>query len=106
MALAHTGRLGDIKSAKIVLRGNPLSPVLPKVDVPTGLNWEMWLGQAPLVDYVQGSTGQSSNKNYPASRTHYEFRWWYEYSGGKLTDWGAHHVDIAQWASAWTTAGR
>jgi predicted dehydrogenase len=45
----------------------------------------MWLGQAPRVDYRE-------------KRCHYEFRWWYEYSGGKFTDWGAHHVDIATWA--------
>ena len=45
----------------------------------------MWLGQAPKVDYRK-------------KRCHYEFRWWYEYSGGKFTDWGAHHVDIASWA--------
>jgi predicted dehydrogenase len=62
------------------------------------LNWELWQGQAPVFDYVQGANSQSSNKSFPASRSHYEFRWWYEYSGGKMTDWGAHHVDIAQWA--------
>lgn len=50
----------------------------------------MWLGQAPLVGYHDNGKGKR--------RSHYEFRWWYEYSGGKLTDWGAHHVDIAQWA--------
>jgi predicted dehydrogenase len=61
----------------------------------------MWLGQAPLVDYVS----LPSKGKYPHSRTHYEFRWWYEYSGGKLTDWGAHHVDIATWAIGMENSG-
>jgi hypothetical protein len=98
VAMAHSGRLGNLERVKIVLRANPTCPALPNVAVPSNLNWEMWQGQAPLADYVQGSTSESSNKSFPASRCHYEFRWWYEYSGGKLTDWGAHHVDIAQWA--------
>ena len=42
------------------------------------------MGPTPEVDFVK-------------ERCHYEFRWWYEYSGGKVTDWGAHHNDIAQW---------
>ena len=61
----------------------------PKPDrtdpVPASLNWDFWLGQAALVPYV-------------AQRCHGNFRWWLEYSGGKMTDWGAHHIDIAQWA--------
>ena len=60
---------------------------------PAEFNWDMWLGQAPKVDYR-------------TNRCHGEFRWWYEYSGGKFTDWGAHHVDIAQWALREDTKGK
>ncbi len=94
VALCHAGRLGKIQKVSCAIGGAPASPQLPKVAVPSGLNWDMWLGQCPMTDYVS----KAGNGKYPFSRTHYEFRWWYEYSGGKMTDWGAHHVDIAQWA--------
>jgi predicted dehydrogenase len=51
---------------------------------PKSLNYEMWLGQAPLMPYI-------------AARTHGNFRWNLAFSGGVLTDWGAHMVDLAQW---------
>jgi predicted dehydrogenase len=96
IAIVKEGRLGTIKTVQCAIGPAPSSGEIPKADVPSTLNWDMWLGQAPMTDYLQGGFG--NNKNYPESRTHYEFRWWYEYSGGKMTDWGAHHIDIAQWA--------
>jgi predicted dehydrogenase len=93
VAMIRDGRIGDITEVVCGIGGAPTSGPIPKVDVPEGLNWDMWLGQAPLVDFRFKPGGQWGN-----SRCHYEFRWWYEYSGGKMTDWGAHHVDIAQWA--------
>jgi predicted dehydrogenase len=104
VAMCHEGRLGKIQSVECRIGGSTKSPELPEVPVPSGLNWEMWLGQAPLAKYVSSPTG-SSNRAYPASRCHYEFRWWYEYSGGKMTDWGAHHIDIAQWAIGMDNTG-
>lgn len=96
IAIIRDGRIGDVKRAVCDIGGSSKSGSLPKAPVPSGLNWEKWLGQAPLVDYISGP--QQEGRKYPLSRCHYEFRWWYEYSGGKMTDWGAHHVDIAQWA--------
>ncbi|MEK6237937.1 MAG: Gfo/Idh/MocA family oxidoreductase [Planctomycetales bacterium] len=83
--LVQKGLLGDIKSVKCSIGGGPKGGPFPKAEAPKELNWDFWLGQAPKVDYIQ-------------KRCHYQFRWWYEYSGGKFTDWGAHHVDIATWA--------
>jgi predicted dehydrogenase len=94
IAIIRDGRIGEVKRCICDIGGAPTSGEIPKADPPSHLNWELWLGQAPLVDYRFKST----DGKYGNSRCHYEFRWWYEYSGGKLTDWGAHHVDIAQWA--------
>ncbi len=96
VALIQAGRIGTVKKVTCGINGAPASSTIPIADVPPGFNWDMWLGQAPKTDYRIGKYG--NNSNYRESRTHYEFRWWYEYSGGKMTDWGAHHVDIAQWA--------
>jgi predicted dehydrogenase len=103
VALCKLGRLGDIKKVTACIGGAPTSREIPKAPVPTNLNWDMWLGQAPMTDYLQGEKG--NNDRYPESRTHYEFRWWYEYSGGKMTDWGAHHIDISQWAMGMDNSG-
>lgn len=84
--MVRKGMLGDIRKVVVGINGSPTGGPFPVVDPPPELDWPMWLGQAPLVDYRE-------------RRCHYEFRWWYEYSGGKFTDWGAHHVDIATWAT-------
>jgi predicted dehydrogenase len=100
VALVRSGRLGKIRKATCGINTAPASPPIPTAPAPKELNWEMWLGQAPLVDF-RILTSENPPKGFGQtyySRCHYEFRWWYEYSGGKMTDWGAHHVDVALWA--------
>ncbi len=89
IALIRDGRIGDVERVTCVIGGAPTSGPIPKAEIPSTLDWNLWLGQAPLTAF---------RDNGKKKRHHYEFRWWYEYSGGKMTDWGAHHVDIAQWA--------
>jgi len=83
--MVQKGLLGDIKKITVGINGGPKGGPFPKTTPPASLDWDFWLGQAPKVEYID-------------KRCHYQFRWWYEYSGGKFTDWGAHHVDIATWA--------
>ncbi len=83
--LVRNNRIGRVRRITTLIGSNPRGgPFMTRMP-PEGLNWNFWLGQTPRVDYVP-------------ERCFYEFRWWYEYSGGKMTDWGAHHNDIAQWA--------
>ncbi|MBM83294.1 MAG: oxidoreductase [Planctomycetaceae bacterium] len=100
VALVNHGRVGTVKKVTCGINGMKASPKIPVAPVPEGLDWDMWLGPAPKVDY---RSLPEMRKGYGGgvplhSNCHYAFRNWHEYSGGKLTDWGAHHVDIACWA--------
>lgn len=83
--MVQKGLLGDIQKITVGINGGDVGGPFKKTKPPENLDWNAWLGQAPMVDYIP-------------QRCHGTFRWWYEYSGGKFTDWGAHHVDIATWA--------
>jgi predicted dehydrogenase len=105
LALVAEGRLGRIRCIQTAIGAAPSSPALPAVTPPQDLNWDRWLGPAPRAEsrYLElpPFVDKEGKEQKPTRRNgHNDFRWWYEYSGGKLTDWGAHHVDIAIWALA------
>ena len=103
IALIQEGRLGRLKRVQCAIGGAPTSPVLSASKPPRHLDWDLWLG--PARESAYHFKGGAPNIIKSWSRGHYEFRWWYEYSGGKLTDWGAHHVDIATWGIGATESG-
>ena len=82
--MVRQGRLGKLRRVEVVLGKNKIGGPFQRRRVPGNLNWDLWQGQTPDTPYLE-------------ERCHYTFRWWYEYSGGQMTDWGAHHLDIAQW---------
>ena len=90
--LVRNGAIGTLKTIKACIGGGPTLDWEPPRRAPAHLDWDMWLGPAPYVEYA------------PA-RCHYTFRWFFAYSGGKMTDWGAHHLDIAQWANGTSHTG-
>jgi predicted dehydrogenase len=100
IALVRAGRIGTVKKVTCGIGGFGPSPVIPEAPVPAELDWDRWLGPAPKVAYrALPEIRKGYGGGVPLySNCHYAFRNWHAYSGGKLTDWGAHHVDIACWA--------
>ena len=107
VAMVRQGRIGTVKKVICGIDGMEASPVIPSIATPDGLDYELWLGPAPKVDYrALAELREGYGGGVPLfSNCHYSFRNWHEYSGGKLTDWGAHHVDIACWALGATDTG-
>lgn len=82
--LVINGRIGKVTFVEVGLPdGGPAKGMHPVQPVPEGLDWDMWLGPAPAVPY--------------RGICHWDWRWILDYSGGQLTDWAGHHIDIAHW---------
>lgn len=90
--MVHAGRIGTLRRMVVVMGKNTQGGPFTPQPVPRHFNWDLWQGQTPDVPYL-------------AERSHYTFRWWYEYSGGEMTDTGAHHLDIAQWGAGLQHSG-
>ena len=83
--LVRNGRIGKLQEVNVWVPGGLRAGPFPTGQVPPAtLNFDFWLGQAPQVGYMH-------------ERCDNTFRWWWDYAGGPVTDWGAHHNDIARW---------
>ncbi len=90
--LVRNGRVGKLTDVLVNLPAGPRGGPFAKAAVPTELDWDVWQGQVTSTDYV-------------AEKCHGSFRYWWDYSGGTLTDWGAHHNDIALWGMGLDRSG-
>jgi myo-inositol 2-dehydrogenase / D-chiro-inositol 1-dehydrogenase len=91
--LVRNGRLGRIETVRVGLPAvNFSGPAVADGDAPANLDYDFWLGPAP-------------QRPYNAKRVHYLFRFFWDYSGGQLTNFGAHHLDIVQWALGMDNSG-
>jgi len=83
--MVRSGQLGRIKTVKVSLPAvNFKGPAVPDSTPPPQLDYQTWLGPAP-------------DRPYNEKRVHYLFRFFWDYSGGQMTNFGAHHLDIVQW---------
>jgi predicted dehydrogenase len=97
--LVRSGRIGKIRTVNVNV-GGPSRPCdLPEEKMEPGLDWDRWLGPAPRRPYNSVLSPRGVHKHFP------DWRQYREYSGGMMTDWGAHHFDIAQWGLGMDDSG-
>ena len=90
--LVINGRIGKVEYVEVGLPdGGTSVGTPPAMAVPAGLNWDFWLGPAPSAPF--------------RGTCHGHWRWIMDYSGGQLTDWAGHHIDIAHWGLGLDRAG-
>lgn len=90
--VVRNGLLGKLQRAEVAVGGPGKFCDLPAETEEPGLDWDMWLGPAPKRPYNPVLSPRGVHNNFPAWRNYRE------YGGGGVTDWGAHHFDIVQWA--------
>ncbi|WP_439626665.1 Gfo/Idh/MocA family oxidoreductase [Gemmata sp.] len=94
--LVRNGVLGKLTQVKVGLPGpnwtSKAKTAVPDADPPAALDYDFWVGPAP-------------ERKYNVNRSHYLFRFFWDYSGGQQTNFGAHHLDIAQWGLGMDESG-
>ncbi len=86
--LVRNGRIGELRTVHVGVGGTSHEAYFPEQPVPDGFDWDRWLGPAPWAPYHPERASGSYSGGWRLIR---------DYSGGMMTDWGAHHFDIAQW---------
>lgn len=97
--LARNAVVGQIERVDVDVGGPAKWCDLPAQETPEGTDWNMWLGPAPMRGYNDVLCPRGVHKHFPAWRNYRE------YGGGGITDWGAHHFDIAQWGLGMDDSG-
>ncbi|MBI5834768.1 MAG: Gfo/Idh/MocA family oxidoreductase [Armatimonadetes bacterium] len=97
--LVRNGVIGKIHHVETQF-GDPAVPCnLPEETMEPGLDWDMWTGPAPVRPYNSVLSPRGNHNHFP------NWRGFREYGGGMVTDWGAHHIDIAQWGLGMDESG-
>jgi predicted dehydrogenase len=97
--LVRNGCIGRIDHVECDIGGPPIACDLPEENVEPGLDWNLWLGPAPLRPYNSVLSPRGVHDHYPLWRSYKE------YGTGGIGDWGAHHLDIAQWGLGMDESG-